>query len=316
MPTQSRGHGTRKLSMDKALGFMGWRRVMTFTESDQAACRKLVDLALAEDLGDGEDITSQAVVPAEIAGKAAFVAREEGVVAGLAAADMVCKVVDHQLTFAKLVDDGTPTTRGQRLATVMGPMRSLLIAERTALNFMQRLSGVATQTARFVAAVVGLPAKILDTRKTTPGWRLLEKYAVRAGGGYNHRQGLYDAVLIKDNHLAATAAHFDIAVAVRKSQAYTKRMVTIEVEVESLEQLLKVLPTMPNIVLLDNMTLDQMRTAVELRNKLAHGVQLEASGGVNLATVRAIAETGVDLISVGAITHSAPTLDIALDYLA
>jgi nicotinate-nucleotide pyrophosphorylase (carboxylating) len=197
-------------------------------------------------------------------------------------------------------------------------MRSLLAAERTALNFLQRLSGVATTTARFVEAIAGLSTQILDTRKTTPGWRLLEKYAVRRGGGHNHRKGLYDAILIKDNHLAATARQFDIAAAVSKAIAFTAPKVPVEVEVENGEQLLKVLllPNAPSSILLDNMAPVQLRDCVQkCRSRWGPTVKLEASGGVTLQNVRTIAETGVDYISIGALTHSAPALDIALDYL-
>jgi nicotinate-nucleotide pyrophosphorylase (carboxylating) len=288
---------------------------MAFSSGEQSACRRLIDLALAEDLGTAGDLTSQAIVPAELNGKGAFIARAQGVVAGLPAAAMVCATVDAALTFQPLVADGAKIEPGRHLAEVEGPMRSLLAAERTALNFLQRLSGVSTLTSVFVDAIQGLPARILDTRKTTPGWRLLEKYAVRCGGGHNHRMGLGDGVLIKDNHIGALAPHCDIAAAVQRAQHYTHGNVPIEVEVENLDQLRRVLPAKPSIVLLDNMGTSLLRDAVATRNKLAPEVLLEASGGVTLATVRAIAETGVDRISVGALTHSASALDIALDYL-
>jgi len=288
---------------------------MAFTAAEQTACRKLVELALEEDLGTAGDVTSQAVVPAELEGRAAFVARESGVVAGLPAAALVCAAVDPKLALQMLVEDGTTVERSCQLAIVAGPMRSLLAAERTALNFLQRLSGVATQTSKYVEAIKGLPARILDTRKTTPGWRLLEKYAVRCGGGHNHRMNLADGVLIKDNHLAATARLFDIAAAVLRAREFTRGKLPIEVEVETMDQLRCVLAAKPSIVLLDNMTTEELHAAVKARDELAPGVQLEASGGVTLANVRAIAETGVDRISVGALTHSAPALDIAVDYL-
>jgi nicotinate-nucleotide pyrophosphorylase (carboxylating) len=196
-------------------------------------------------------------------------------------------------------------------------MRSLLTAERTALNFLQRLSGVATLTHRYVEAVAGLPVKIFDTRKTTPGWRLLEKYAVRAGGGHNHRMGLHDGILIKDNHLAGLRiadTRLRIAQAIAAARAFPSA-IPVEIEVEDLEQLDAVLPLRPDIVMLDNLDVSMLREAVQRRNAVAPQVQLEASGGVNLASVRAIAQTGVERISVGALTHSAPALDIALDYL-
>ena len=288
---------------------------MSFTPAESTAAQSLIELALREDLGNLGDLTSQALIPADLQGKAAFVARAAGVLAGLPAAEMVCKAVDNRLTFQSHANDGQAIKPGDCLATVAGPMRALLTAERTALNFMQQLSGVATLTARFVEAIKGLPAKILDTRKTTPGWRLLQKYAVRCGGGHNHRMGLYDGILIKDNHLAAIASKLEIAAVVSQVRQLVGDRLPIEVEVETLEQLEKVLPTRPAIVLLDNMTTDQLRTAVRIRDKAGQGVMLEASGGIRLDNVRDIAETGVDRISIGALTHSAPALDIALDYI-
>jgi nicotinate-nucleotide pyrophosphorylase (carboxylating) len=274
----------------------------------------LIDLALAEDLSDDGDVTSKATIPDGLRGEAAFVARAAGVLAGLEAAERVCKRVDHKLEFAALRSDGYRASAGETVATVEGPIRSILMAERTALNFLQRLSGVASLTRQYVDAVAGLPAKILDTRKTTPGWRLLEKYAVRMGGGQNHRIGLYDMVLIKDNHLAAMKPRETaIRQAIEAARAEYAAL-PVEVEVDSLEQLEEALASRPDIVLLDNMPVDQMRAAVARRNAVAPGVKLEASGGVNLETVRMIAETGVDRISVGALTHSAKALDIALDY--
>lgn len=275
-------------------------------------------MALAEDLGEAGDITSEMLIPHDLAGQAVFVARAEGVVAGLPAVEIVLATVRTPLLkLQPLVEDGTHVAPGDRLAVVSGMMEFILTAERTALNFLQRLSGVATLTRRYVDAVAGLPCQILDTRKTTPGWRLLEKYAVRCGGGHNHRMGLYDGILIKDNHLAArgggrlafTSLGFCV---LRKRQTMN---VPVEIEVDSLEQLEWALSCLPDVVLLDNMTPEQMREAVRRRDARAPRVQLEASGGVSLATVRAIAESGVDRISVGALTHSAPALDIALDYV-
>jgi nicotinate-nucleotide pyrophosphorylase (carboxylating) len=196
-------------------------------------------------------------------------------------------------------------------------MRSILTGERTALNFLQRLSGVATMTRRFVKAVAGLPCQILDTRKTTPGWRRLEKYAVRCGGGCNHRFGLFDGIMVKDNHLAALAQvpdPIDYAVRMARKANVGGATVEVEVEVESLQQLDQALAARPDVILLDNIELPALREAVRRRNAVAPEIRLEASGGVNLTTIRAIAETGVDRISVGALTHSAPALDIALDY--
>jgi nicotinate-nucleotide pyrophosphorylase (carboxylating) len=279
------------------------------------ACQRLVELALAEDLGSAGDVTSQAVIPADCRGQAVFVARAQGIVAGLPAAALVAQAVDPQLTWHELVTDGTPVVRGIRLATLAGRTRNILAVERTSLNFLQRLSGVATLTKRYVEAIRGLAANILDTRKTTPGWRLLEKYAVRCGGGHNHRLGLFDGILIKDNHLAAAASQGGIADAATAARSFWRGNLPVEVEVETLEQLRQVLPIRPEIIMLDNMSLDLLRAAVALRNELTPGVQLEASGGVTLDSVRAIAETGVERISVGALTHSAVALDIALDYL-
>lgn len=229
----------------------------------------------------------------------------------------MCHAVDAKLTFTPDLADGTAVERGSRLAVVSGSLRSILAAERTALNFLQRLSGVATLTHKYVAAVSGTKAKVLDTRKTTPGWRLLEKYAVRCGGGTNHRVGLYDAILIKDNHIAGLG---DPATAVRRSvelaRAYPGNAgLPVEVEVDSVSQLLQVLPVQPEIVLLDNMPPALLRECVAKRNELSPATLLEASGGVNLTTIRGIADTGVDRISVGALTHSATALDVALDYL-
>jgi nicotinate-nucleotide pyrophosphorylase (carboxylating) len=227
---------------------------------------------------------------------------------------MVCAAADPRLTYEPQVADGTAVEPGTTVATVSGPLRSILAAERTALNFLQRLSGVASLTRKYVDAVAGHRAKILDTRKTTPGWRLLEKYAVRMGGGTNHRIGLFDGILIKDNHLAGIGG--DVQLAVEKARsAPGNDWLPVEVEVDTLEQLNEALAAKADLALLDNMTLDQLREAVRRRDAAAVATKLEASGGVNLATVRDIAATGVDRISIGAITHSAPALDIGLDHL-
>jgi nicotinate-nucleotide pyrophosphorylase (carboxylating) len=285
-----------------------------FTPDEAAACRKLIELALAEDLGTTGDRTSLATIPPGAVATAAFVARTTGVVAGLPAAALVCHAVDPALAFAVVTPDGSRTDRGTTLATVAGPLRSILAAERIALNFLQRLSGVATLTRKFVDAAAGFRAKILDTRKTTPGWRLLEKYAVRMGGGVNHRVGLFDGILIKDNHLAGLGG--DVRRAVEAARAHPGNAgLPVEVEVDNLEQLEHALAVRADIVLLDNMPPDQLKAAVARRDAVAPGVLLEASGGVNLTTGRDTAATGVDRISVGALTHSAPALDIGLDYL-
>jgi nicotinate-nucleotide pyrophosphorylase (carboxylating) len=284
-----------------------------FTPDEQAACRGLVELALAEDLGATGDRTSAALIPADQPATAAFVARSAGVVAGLPAARMVCEAVEPALRFEPRLEDGGRVERGTMLATVSGSLRGILAAERTALNFLQRLSGIATLTRKYVDAVAGSRAHILDTRKTTPGWRLLEKYAVRMGGGTNHRMGLHDGILIKDNHLAGLGG--DVPKAIAAARGFPGNAgLSVIVEVDTLDQLDAALPCRPEVVLLDNMTPETMRAAVARRDAVAPGTLLEASGGVNLVTVREIAATGVDRISVGALTHSAPALDIALDY--
>jgi nicotinate-nucleotide pyrophosphorylase (carboxylating) len=285
-----------------------------FSSAEAAACQALIDLALAEDLGTGGDRTSLATISAATVGTAAFVARIPGVVAGLPAAAMVCLAVGQDLNFTVARPDGAECDRGTTLATVTGPLRGILAAERTALNFLQHLGGIATLTRQFVAAVKGTRAKVLDTRKTTPGWRLLEKYAVRMGGGTNHRMGLHDAILIKDNHLAGLGG--DVRRAIEAARSFPgNEGLEIEVEVDRLEQLEIALAARADIVLLDNMEPADLRAAVARRDALAPAILLEASGGISLRTIRDVAQTGVDRISVGALTHSAPALDIGLDFL-
>ena len=303
----------------------GNRATTTFTPAETAACCKLIDLAFAEDFG-GEpawrgDLTSLFFIPAGEEGVANIVARSAGVIAGLPAVELVFAALSSEFRVACQVEDGASVAANTVLATIAGPTNLLLSGERTALNFLQHLSGIATLTRRYVDAIAGLPAKILDTRKTTPGWRLLEKYAVRQGSGHNHRIGLYDGILVKDNHLAFALSRFRQSIPLiiqnARKQPRISKLATklpIEIEVDTLEQFGDALAGRPDIILLDNMTPEQMRLAVQKRNALAPSVLLEASGGVNLQTVRAIAETGVDRISVGALTHSAPALDIALDY--
>jgi nicotinate-nucleotide pyrophosphorylase (carboxylating) len=287
-----------------------------FTAAEAAACRQLVTMALAEDLGEAGDVTSAAVIPEAAMGRAVFVARTVGVVAGLPAAAEVCAQVDPRLEFRPLLLDGARVNARDRLAIVAGPMRGILAAERTALNFMQRLSGIASETRRYVDAIAGLPCRILDTRKTLPGWRLLDKYAVRAGGGHNHRMGLHDGILIKDNHLAALGASVrdPVVRGVEAARARFGSALPLEIEVDNLEQLDRALACGPDMILLDNMDAGQLRVAVERRNAAAPQVLLEASGGVSLATVRPFAEAGVERISIGALTHSVQALDIGLDY--
>jgi len=289
---------------------------MPFSSEEVAACSRLVKLALEEDLGSAGDLTSLAVIGEDVVGQAVFVSRASGVVAGLPAARLVFGQLDPKVSFQELLADGSPIQQGTQLAIVRGPMRAILVGERTSLNFMQRLSGIASLTAEHVRLIADLPCKLLDTRKTTPGWRLLEKYAVRQGGGYNHRMGLCDGVLIKDNHLAALGRTPDVvARAVALARAKHGQKVPLEIEVDTLEQLDIALTAGPDIVLLDNMDPVLLREAVERRNAVARRVLLEASGGVTLSRLRDIAESGVDRVSLGALTHSAKALDIGLDYL-
>jgi nicotinate-nucleotide pyrophosphorylase (carboxylating) len=273
--------------------------------------RRAVQAALAEDIGNG-DVTTQATIPKEAQAGAVMRAREPLVVAGLDFAEAAFLEFSPTVKIARLSQDGQRLKTDDALLKISGPARGLLSAERVALNFAQRLSGVATLTAQFVNAVKDTPAKILDTRKTTPGWRRFEKYAVVCGGGCNHRAGLFDMVLIKDNHLAALRRESPnaIAAAVQRVRAKYPNL-KIEVEADSLEQVEQAAEVGADIVLLDNMNLVQLRLAVQ---KVKGRAKTEASGGVNLASVRAIAETGVDFISVGALTHSARAVDIGLDF--
>ena len=282
-------------------------------EAVESACRRLVRLALEEDLAGGRDITTEATVPAGAAGAAQIVARTAGVVAGVPALLAAVEEFGHGLRCTAEAEDGQTCAVGRVVATLGGNTADILTAERTLLNLLGRLMGVATLTRQYVDAVAGTTARIYDTRKTTPGWRLLEKYAVRCGGGCNHRTGLFDAVLIKDNHLAQGELP---AAALRKARNLAAaKGLPIEIEVDTLAQLRDVLPENPDIVLLDNMTPELLSEAVALRDRHAPGVVLEASGGVNFETVRRIAETGVDRISVGGLTHSAVSLDVGLDWL-
>ena len=272
----------------------------------------LIDLALAEDLGSG-DVTSRYFIP-EGRRACAFVAvREDGVVSGVELAARVFSKVDPTLVVEILISDGSRVAAGALLIRVEGSARSILTAERTALNFLQHLSGVATLTARYVEQVKGTRAQILDTRKTTPGYRLLEKQAVLDGGGTNHRLGLYDRAMVKDNHLAAEGGTDAIQAAIYQLES-DQPGVDVELEADNLEQVRAFLALDGvDFILLDNMSLEELRTAVEMRGERSRP-QLEASGGVTLETLREIADTGVDFISVGALTHSAPALDVGLDF--
>jgi nicotinate-nucleotide pyrophosphorylase (carboxylating) len=271
---------------------------------------QIVSNALAEDLGSG-DVTTEALVPSELEGKASILVKRDGVLAGIDVAKEVFRQVDPSLHFKALVGDGAKVRKGGMVATVEGKVAIILRAERTALNFLQHLSGIATETAQYVDAVLGTKAIITDTRKTIPGLRLLEKYAVRAGGGRNHRLNLGDGVLIKDNHLVALrSSGVGLGEAVKKARERAPRAMKVEVEVESVKQAREALSAGADIIMLDNMNVKDMRRVVKLVQGRA---LLEASGGVTLDNVRSVAETGVDLISVGALTHSAKALDISLE---
>ena len=270
--------------------------------------RPLLEAALREDLGGGDITTRLTVDPAQ-EGRGAVVAKEEGMVAGLWVAREVFRLLDPAIGFEPLVRDGDGVEPGREVARIRGRLRPILEGERVALNLLQHLSGIATLTHRFCRAVAGLPCRIVDTRKTTPGLRILEKYAVRAGGGHNHRFGLSDAILIKDNHIAACGS---VAEAVARCRAGAPHTMTIEVEVARLDQVEEAVRSGAQALLLDNMDTATLRRAVGLAKGLAPGIVLEASGGITLENVREVAETGVDIISVGALTHSAPALDLSL----
>ncbi|MCB1092701.1 MAG: carboxylating nicotinate-nucleotide diphosphorylase [Verrucomicrobiae bacterium] len=283
-----------------------------------AAAEPLISLALAEDLGPHGDITAQCFVPADHRSLGRIVARQSLVVSGTAVAAAVFAKVDPALAVEIARPDGSETEAGDTVLTVTGPTRAILTGERTALNFLQRLSGIASQTRDYVRRATGpegnASVRVLDTRKTTPGWRLLEKAAVRAGGGTNHRIGLYDAAMVKDNHLVAEHSLAALDAGVRAVREQFPEVAFVEVVADRLDQVREFLKLEGvDVILLDNMSLGDMRAAVALRNELAPGVQLEASGGVTLDTIAAIAATGVDAVSVGALTHSVKAADLALD---
>lgn len=263
---------------------------------------QLLRTALEEDIGSG-DITTMPTISPEAKGKGLFRAKRGGVVAGLFLLEKIFSLLDSRVRVSRLCRDGGEVKQGTVVAEAAGPVRALLLGERTALNFLQRLSGTATLTRRYVDAVKGFPCKIIDTRKTTPGLRTLEKYAVRMGGGMNHRIGLYDAALVKDNHIAASGS---IAGAVEKIRGQAPFMVRIEVECTNLKEVQEALDAGAEVIMLDNMPTKEMTEAVGLVKRRAW---VEASGGITIDTVREVAETGVDFISVGALTHSAPALD-------
>jgi nicotinate-nucleotide pyrophosphorylase (carboxylating) len=268
----------------------------------------LVRLALTEDLGRGGDITTDAVIPASTRMRAVIDAREPGIAAGYDAARLALRLIDPTAVWTTITEEGVAFAKGADLVRIEGSARSILMAERVMLNFIGPLSGVATLTSKFVAETAGTQARVTCTRKTTPGFRALEKRAVRLGGGVNHRLGLDDAILIKDNHIAAAGG---VAAALKRARAAVGHLRAIEIEVDGLDQLREALPLSPDAVLLDNMSTDMLREAVRIVGGKA---KTEASGGVRLETVKAIAATGVDFISAGALTHSAVNLDVGLDY--
>lgn len=277
---------------------------------DWQRMESIIEQALAEDLGCG-DITTEALIPPELRGRAFIVVKADGILAGIEVARAVFRRIDPSLQFELLISEGSKVKPGDVIARIEGVMASILKAERVALNFLQHLSGIASETHRYVEAVKGLNVHIMDTRKTIPGLRSLEKYAVRVGGGYNHRLHLGDGVLIKDNHLAALHSQ---GVSLKKVVTEAKQKVShnfkVEVEVTTAEEAMEATDAGADIIMLDNMTLEEMRHAVKV---IKGRVLLEASGGITLDNVRRVAETGVNLISIGALTHSAKTLDISLE---
>jgi len=281
---------------------------MDFSIKENILIDKIIEQALLEDIGTG-DITTESIIPSNLKAKGIMKTSEEGVVAGLDIACLVFQKLDSEIIFQEKTKDGTKVARGKELAEITGPARTILKGERVALNFLQRMSGIATITSKFCQEVKDFPVRIVDTRKTTPGLRILEKYAVRMGGGYNHRFGLYDAILIKDNHIAIAGGIKSAVNSVRKQISHT---VKIEVEVENLSQLQEALKVQVDIIMLDNMDLETMKEAV----KMVKGKALiEASGGITLEKVRKIAQTGVDSISIGALTHSAKSLNISMEII-
>jgi len=278
-------------------------------ELNLGALQNSLKLWLDEDVGTG-DVTTMSTIPSEHESKGIIHVKDDGVIAGLPVAEAVFALVDQSLRFTARVPEGAAVKRGAVIAEVAGRTRSILLGERLALNLLQRMSGIATRTRQMVDALGGLPVRLVDTRKTTPGHRLLEKYAVRVGGGHNHRFGLYDAVLIKDNHIKGAGG---VANAVRTARAQIPHTMKIEVEVENLDQLREAVEAGADIVMLDNMPVPVMKEAVDFVRRRAPHIVTEASGNVSLETVKAIAETGVDVISVGRLTHSVQALDISLD---
>ncbi len=302
-------HDIRCLS--KIFFVRGSRLVNESLATLRKQAEQVISLALEED-AVWSDVTTQALIPPEQEGRASILVKGDGVLAGVEVAKMVFQRVDPSIRIEALIQDGTRVKKGDVVATIEGKAASILRAERVALNFLQRLSGIATETARYVEAVAGLPVRIMDTRKTTPGLRALEKYAVRLGGGYNHRMSLGDGILIKDNHISTLrSVGFGLKEAVRKARQNAPRHLKVEVEVRSFEEAREALDAGADIIMLDNMGIDEMRRVVGLAKG---GTLIEASGGISLHNVRSVAETGVDLISIGALTHSSRALDISLEF--
>ena len=305
---------------------------ITMDEATQAECRTLIRLALEEDLGSSDlsqqrDCTTEALIPEGVPASAKFVSRQQGVVCGVEVCRLVLETMaQRDLKLSVTLEDGQLVEPGSVIAELQGNATDILIVERTCLNFLGRLSGISTLTRTFLEKTTGNDVQLLDTRKTTPGWRRLEKYAVHCGGGVNHRMGLYDAILIKDNHLAmlrSLRGQASIEEAVQKARAWIgdhasqlpqREKTILQIEVDRKEQLEAALPLNPDIVLLDNMTPAQLADCVQLRNQVAPNVLLEASGGINLETVADYARSGVERLSIGALTHSAVNFDIGLDW--
>lgn len=307
---------------------------LTIDDATRSDIINLTRMALLEDIGDSNletamDCTTLSVVPDDVSASATFVSRESGIVSGVALTKIVLTEFAPEIELTIHVDDGEPVNKLDPIATMTGEARKILMMERTCLNFMCRLSGIASLAAEFVNRVAGTNAQILDTRKTTPGWRRIEKHAVACGGGYNHRMGLYDAIMIKDNHVAMYGNHIDnhhlsVSQAVQMAKKWVQQnhqrlphgeQTIVQIEVDTLDQLETALGANPDIVLLDNMSIEQLEKAVKMRNDRKYKVLLEASGGVNLTTVAGIAQTGVERISIGALTHSAKNFDIGLDWI-
>jgi nicotinate-nucleotide pyrophosphorylase (carboxylating) len=272
---------------------------------DKKELDRIISSALKEDIGSG-DVTTNSIIPRTLKSNAFLLAKEDGIIAGLPIAKAVFQKMDKKIIWKSLVKEGDKVSAGTKIAQIRGSYRTLLTAERTALNFLQRMSGIATATSKFIEQLQGLDTKILDTRKTAPCLRIIDKYAVKIGGGTNHRMGLYDMVMIKDNHIKVSGS---ITEAVRQIRKKLKRKITIEVETTNINEVKEALNAHVDIIMLDNMSLPEMKETIALIN---NRVKVEASGRIDLNSIRAVAETGVDFISVGALTHSVKALDIGM----